>query len=241
MSLLDDVFKLLGTATKLEENPDSRIEAATKYYEAVYLMRQYIQRLPSTAEHQQKRELLESKAFHYEQLAQKCLASCNSTVGGLSSPCSDATRTIASDPRSPIAKTCFFNEDSSVIPMRPKPAVPAPAAPAVGPPVDAQIRRFSLSNQVDQITSQANAKLTSAMDVDEMGTKHRPSAINLYMEAAELYLKGVRVSEEQNSGVASNVTSVLKRRLEQTLGKNILHFGRMLNFECYRNLEVLGV
>ena len=222
MSLLDDVFTLLGIATKLEENPDSKIEAATKYYEAVYLMRQYIQRLPSTAEHQQKRELLESKAFHYEQLAQKCLASCNSTVGSLSSPCSDATRTIASDPRSPIAKTCFFNEDSSVIPLRLKPAaVPAPPV-VIGPPVDTQLRRYSLSNQVDQITSQANAKLTSAMDVDEMGTKHRQAAISLYMEAAELYLKGIRLSEEQNSGVASNVIGVLKRRLEQTLGKSLV-------------------
>lgn len=186
-------------------------------------MRQYIQRLPSTGDYQQKRELLESKAFHYEQLAQKCLASCNSTVGGLSSPCSDATRTLASDPRSPIAKTSFFNDDSSVIPMRLKPGLPAPAATPVGPPVDAQIRRFSISNQVNQITSQANAKLTQAMDADEMGTKHRQSAIELYMEAAELYLKGVRKSEEQNSGVASNVTSVLKRRLEQTLGKSGKH------------------
>ena len=73
-------------------------------------MRQYLQRLPATAEQQQKRDLLEEKAKHYEQLAKKCLASCNSTIG---SPCADSQRTIASDPRSPVEKRIFFNDDSA--------------------------------------------------------------------------------------------------------------------------------
>jgi len=231
MSLLDDVFKLLEMATRLEENYDTKIEAATKYYEAVYLMRQYIQRLPSTAEQQQKRELLESKAFYYEQLAQKCLKSCNSTVGSLSSPCSDAQRSIASDPRSPIAKNGFFNEDASGIPIIPV----APSAPAGQAAYhqqrellrqqqkererkDQEQKRLSvLANQINQMTSQANAKLTQAMDVDEAGNQQ--SSIPLYMAAAELYLKSLRASEQNTMGMANNVTKVLKRRLEQTLDR----------------------
>lgn len=198
-SLLEDVFAILDVATKLEAHVDTKIEAATKFYEAVYLMRQYLQRLPATAEHQQKRDLLEYKAKHYEQLAQRCLSSCNSTVA--SSPCSDTKRTIASDPRSPVDKRIFFNEDSSVIPM------PAPIRPAP---------RSSLSTVVNQTTSQANAKLAYAMDVDESGKGQ--ASINIYLEAAELYLKAIKASEEKKGWSDQNVLNVLRRRLEQTLG-----------------------
>lgn len=40
-SLLDDAFELLELATKLEE--DTPIEASTKYYESVYLLRRFLQ------------------------------------------------------------------------------------------------------------------------------------------------------------------------------------------------------
>jgi hypothetical protein len=206
-NLLEDVFALLQKATKLDEVEDTRIEAATKYYEAVYLMKQYLQRLPVTSDQQQKRELLEEKAKYYEQVAQKCLASCNASVVG--SPCSDARRSIASDPRSPIARDSFFNEDSSVIPL------PAPV------PTPAKAARFSLSTFLNQTTSHANAKLAHAMDTDEAGQKQ--SAIVMYMEAAELYLKAIKTSEDKNSGAEANVINVLKRRLEQTLGKLAVH------------------
>jgi hypothetical protein len=169
-------------------------------------MRQYVQRLPATAEQQQKKDLLEAKAKHYEQLAQKCLASCNSTIG---SPCADAQRTIASDPRSPVEKKIFFNDDSSVIPL----SIPAHA------PIQPQSPRFSLSTFVNQTTSQANAKLAHAMDVDESGRGQESIAI--YMEAAELYLRAIKKSEESKLRSDQNVLNVLKRRLEQTLGTNL--------------------
>lgn len=167
-------------------------------------MRQYLQRLPATAEQQQKRDLLEEKAKHYEKVAQRCLASCNSTVA---SPCADAQRSIASDPRSPVDKRIFFNEDSSVIPM----PVPSPA-----PPARCQSPRYSISAFVNQTTSQANAKLAHAMDIDESGKG--PESITIYMEAAELYLKAIKASEDNKGLSDQNVMNVLKRRMEQTLG-----------------------
>ena len=170
-------------------------------------MRQYLQRLPATAEQQQKRDLLEEKAKHYEQLAKKFLASCNSTIG---SPCADSQRTIASDPRSPVEKRIFFNDDSSVIPM----PVPTPA------PIRQQAPRSRMSNFVNQTTSQANAKLAHAMDVDEGGRKQE--SISIYMEAAELYLKAIKASTDNGARCDQNVMNVLKRRMEQTLGTKIV-------------------
>ncbi|CAB9509649.1 Calpain-7 [Seminavis robusta] len=209
--LLDDVFRILATATKLEDNDDTKIEAATKYYEAIYLMRQYIQRLPATSEQQQKRDLLEEKAKHYEKIAQNCLRTGNSLAGSSKeSPCSDTRRSITTDPRSPIAKHGFFNEDSSVVPLPP---------PSFSP-VKPQSPRFSLSALVNQTTSQANAKLATAMDADERGEKN--AAIATYMDAAELYLKAMKAAEDKNgktSGCGENVAVVLRRRLEQTLDR----------------------
>lgn len=202
-TLLDEVFGLLEVATRLEKEEDTRIEAATKYYEAVYLMKQYLQRLPTTSEQQQKRELLEEKTKHYERVAQKCLASCSASSVG--SPCSDEKRSVASDPRSPVARNGFFNGDSSVIPM------PAPVPPPV------ETARFSLSTQLSQTTSQANTKLAHAMDIDE--SRDEQAAIAMYLEAAELYLKAIKISEDKNSGAEANVVNVLKRRLEQTLDR----------------------
>ena len=170
-------------------------------------MRQYLQRLPDTPEQQQKKRLLIEKTLFYEQIAQKCL-SCNSTVA--SSPCSDARRTVATDPRSPIARTAYFNEDSSVIPL----PVPSEVMTTVVVP---KAPRASLSAFVNQTASQANAKLAQAMDVDESGKKQ--SAISIYLEAAELYLKAIKSSESNLSASESNVLIVLKRRLEQILDR----------------------
>jgi hypothetical protein len=178
-------------------------------------MRQYyLQRIPATPEQQQKRDLLEEKAKHYEKVAQKCLASGNaSTIG--ESPCSDIHRSIASDPRSPLAKHGFFNDESSVIP------IPVPS----GASLRSQLPNngSSLSTVVNQTTSQANAKLAQAMDADERGEKQ--SAIDTYMMAAELYLKAIKACESEGEGKSSkgdcgeNVALVLKRRMENTLGE----------------------
>jgi hypothetical protein len=179
-----------------------------QYYEAVYLMRQYVQRLPATAEQQQKRDLLEEKAKHYEKLAQKCLASGNaSTVA--ESPCSDIHRSIATDPRSPIARHGFFNDESSVNP------IPVPSGASFRP----QSAGLSLSTFVNQTTSRADAKLAQAMDADEKGEKE--AAIATYMMAAELYLKAIKASQDKSTkgDCGENVAIVLKRRMENTLGE----------------------
>lgn len=70
--LLEQVFSLLEEATKLEKTGTHRIEAATKYYESCYLMRQIL----SNAEYQltdsrsssigePSRRLLQDKIDHY--------------------------------------------------------------------------------------------------------------------------------------------------------------------------------
>eukprot|EP00535_Pseudo-nitzschia_heimii_P001542 CAMPEP_0197186168 /NCGR_PEP_ID=MMETSP1423-20130617/13339_1 /TAXON_ID=476441 /ORGANISM="Pseudo-nitzschia heimii, Strain UNC1101" /LENGTH=395 /DNA_ID=CAMNT_0042637397 /DNA_START=155 /DNA_END=1338 /DNA_ORIENTATION=+ len=78
--LMEEVFRLLEEATRLEKSGDHRIEAATKYYESCYLMRQVV---ASAAGCQTSREsdektfgpttchLLEAKIDHYTTIARK--------------------------------------------------------------------------------------------------------------------------------------------------------------------------
>ena len=75
--LLEEVFSLLEEATKLEKTGRHRIEAATKYYESCYLMRQIVAN-PENHAHsndsdagRSSRRLLHDKIDHYTKRARK--------------------------------------------------------------------------------------------------------------------------------------------------------------------------
>lgn len=79
--LLEEVFSLLEEATKLEKTGRHRIEAATKYYESCYLMRQIVANTENQLNDgcsstdcnvsQSTRRLLQDKINHYTTRARK--------------------------------------------------------------------------------------------------------------------------------------------------------------------------
>jgi calpain-7 len=198
-SLLDDAFELLNLATKLEDEDDetTRIEASTKYYEAIYLMKRYVQRLPMTNDNIQTRKLIEEKISHYEKRA--------STL--LNEGSSSATHQ-PDQPKSPFSKHCQFFDDTSVIPLAP----PKLSSPRFD---DACMKPSEMSN-ITEKAAQANARLTHALDLDESGQKQE--AISEYMAASELYLEAIKMAENAGSG-AQSVASLLKRRLTGALDR----------------------
>jgi len=98
---MDDAFELLSIASDLEK--EHRIEAATKvrqlqsrgavsppdnlqYYEAIYLMKRYVQRLPQIESEDQSRRLIESKIEEYRTKAQNLMEDDSSTRDQQRSP-----------------------------------------------------------------------------------------------------------------------------------------------------------
>lgn len=80
--LLEEVFRLLADATRLEKSGQHRIEAATKYYESCYLLRQIVAAAETKSSKQSNdddeqtigtstRRLLEDKIDHYTTIARR--------------------------------------------------------------------------------------------------------------------------------------------------------------------------
>jgi calpain-7 len=190
-----------------------------QYYEAVYLMRRYLQKIPSTPQEVATRQLLLEKARHYEQVAAKLLADAgvdeNNVNGGSNTPV---------NPRSPVAKETFFTADSSVMPM----ALPSSSS---GSGAGSSARsRSSKSSYIQLTASQANTRLGNALDLDERNQTEE--AVAVYMQAAELFLKAIQAADQCAAGstvisslsdgtstAANKQSDVLKRRLEQTLDR----------------------
>ena len=194
MTALDDAFRLLEVANDLEErreNPHHKIEAATKYYEACYLMKRYLNTLP--VEQEKVHTLIHQKMKQYEKRATHLLQ-------GMTSP-------VNHEPRSPLHKYGCFHDESSVVIMPP---------PSTPPQISEQVRRNdpkAIQPIIDKV-SNANSRLSYALDLDEGGQKQR--AIGEYMAAAELYLHALQLAE--NNQVTS-IQPLLKQRLEGALDR----------------------
>lgn len=140
----------------------------------------------------------------------RLLAEKASHYEGIAKDLMDGESVAASSfsPRSPIAKETFFTEESSVIPL------PAP------PPTS------QLLYKLQTLASQANTKLSRALDLDEDETSqhsNKESTMQTYMEAAELYLEAIKQAQSTTSGSddqrVREVATVLTRRLQQTLDR----------------------
>ena len=164
--------------------------APIQYFEAIYLMKQYLQRTPHTTEEAPKRRLLQDKIGHYEKVAARLLQDDRST-----------TQTITSNPRSPMANQCFFNEDSSVVAL---------------PPPDSSPR---LAQSLSMNVSLANQNLAKAIMLDEKGQTQ--AAIDTYMAASEIYLGAIKFAEssKQQGSAPAMIAPVLVKRLEGVLDR----------------------
>jgi calpain-7 len=197
---LDDAFRLLEAANDLEErreNENHLIEAATKYYEACYLMKRYLGTTPMpSTEEEGIRALIQQKIDHYENRATRLLR-------GLPSPVNNV-------PRSPLHKHGFFNDESSVMVM---PAPPPSAARSPQISANSGSNKKTIQSITDKV-SHANSRLSRALDLDEDAQTQR--AITEYMAAAELYLAAIKLAED---GKVTDIQPLLKRRLEGALDR----------------------
>jgi len=187
---LEDVFNLLETATLLEKG-GQRIEAATKYYESCYLMRQVLSRIPENEKSSSTFRLLHEKIEFYTSAAQKLYFDDGSSV-----PTTPATVIFSTDNASPQNGT----DDISVLSSS---APEPPASP-----------RFTQSAEINRKASIANANLGQAIDQDENNLTQ--DAIKSYMSAAEIYLHVIRLAEKSSS---SSIVPVLKRRIGAALDR----------------------
>lgn len=205
-TLLDDAFSVLKLAKQLEE--ENPIEAATKYYEAVYLLKRYLQTLPVTEGRDQTRQLIQEKVSDYETLASRLLNHDDgSTSDAMHTPLAVA---VAVGPESPFSKHCQYVDelDTSVIPL-PPPEVSSPR-------LDGSSIHSSALSRITDRTAQANARLSHALDMDESGNDQE--AIAAYTRASELYLEAIKMAESAGKG-AESLTLVLKRRLSGALDR----------------------
>lgn len=201
-NLLDDAFELLELATKLEKQ-SAPIEAATKFYEASYLMKRYLQRLPITPENDQTRQLLREKISHYDKLASTLLNQENNEPSGDGDAGAVGRGSFSEQqPEPPFSKNCQFFDDTSVVPIT-APSLPSP-------------RFENVDSSITDKTAQANSRLSHALDLDEAGQSQ--DAIQEYMKAAEQFLEAIKMTESAGNG-ADSVVSLLKRRLAAALDR----------------------
>lgn len=197
---IDKAFELLNDATDLEEKEGSsegRMAAATKYFEACYLMKRYVNRMPAGTSSKSS-ALIKEKIDHYEKHASSLLQGC-----GNGETQNHEQSFIPTAIAVPVAT---FNH-------------PAGAEISGGrrPRSQTAIMREGIATEK---AGQANARLAKALDLDERGQKQ--DALAEYMAAAELYLGAVKIVDEietEGSGGVHPISALLKRRLEGAMDR----------------------
>lgn len=198
--LIEDAFELLETATRLEKDGTNRVEAATKYFEAVYLMRQVLQGTPQTPSFSKIRSLLEEKIDYYSQSAKELYFDDSSTA-----------TSIISDPRSPIGHQEFFSDSVS------------PPSSTVGSP------RFTQTNELNIKAGQANSKLSGAIDLDEKGQTNDAietymTAAELYLQAIQIAEKDksslTSVLKRRLEGILDRIEQLRKPSVKKVVTKS---------------------
>jgi hypothetical protein len=215
---LDDIFNLLETATLLEKS-NQRIEAATKYYESCYLMRQFLSRIPEKERSSSATSrLLEEKIEFYTNAAQN-LYFDDSSVSAASIITTPAAAVIfAASTQSPHGLAA---DDVSVLTPPSMMIIPTTShLPSLVVPDPPPSPRFTQSAEINRKASLANASLGQAIDHEE--NNRTQDAIKAYMSAAEMYLYAIRLAEEESSSSSSSSSSilpVLKRRVGASLDR----------------------
>eukprot|EP00521_Asterionellopsis_glacialis_P007952 CAMPEP_0195287320 /NCGR_PEP_ID=MMETSP0707-20130614/4430_1 /TAXON_ID=33640 /ORGANISM="Asterionellopsis glacialis, Strain CCMP134" /LENGTH=938 /DNA_ID=CAMNT_0040347067 /DNA_START=96 /DNA_END=2912 /DNA_ORIENTATION=+ len=239
-TLLDDAFELLQVATNLEQqtkgDESCQIEAATKYYQACYLLKRYVQRLPLTSSNNdnQTRQLLEDKITHYEHLASHLLSTANKN----NKNDDDQQQHIITSRSKPPASSSRGARRNLFLETANEHHTPSNMASVSSPRFGtsfhynstdettnsselATIRRRGSANTITTKAGQANARLAHALDLDENGSTKR--AIQEYMAAAQLYLSAIKLADsfekENHTQKEESISSLLKRRAEGALDR----------------------
>lgn len=194
---LDNVFNILEIATRLEKD-GKRIEAATKYCEGCYLMRQVIARMPESESSSITCSLLQEKIQLYTKIAQNLYFRTTPTneafsVDGESHEINlDSPLTMVIPTRSQLSSP---EQDPSI---------------SISP-------RFTQSGEINRKASAANVTLSQAIDQEENNMKE--DAIKSYINAAEMYLAAIRLAENSSSSSSAQILPVLQNRVGATLDR----------------------
>ena len=189
-----------------ETPPSHHVSPRYHRAEAVYLMELAVRRIPQTSAHERKKSLLQEQIRHYRARYVRVANFSLSTKLCFSPFFSCITQRAAelmADESSTMPKSVFLESDEIE-----KPVIEPMSSP-----------RSVQSDEVDSVASQANAKLSQALDLDEEGKA--PEAVEAYMAAAEIYLEALKLAEQHTSTSSrmETVATVLKRRLESTFDR----------------------
>mmetsp|Transcript_457 Transcript_457/g.1167 ORF Transcript_457/g.1167 Transcript_457/m.1167 type:complete len:935 (-) Transcript_457:685-3489(-) len=204
---LDDVFQLLETAKGLEKS-GHRIEAATKYYESCYLMRQISARFPQNEQSSPTYRLLQENIETYTQAAQNLYFDDASVA-----PTKRPATVVIPNHLSPEGL-----DDVSVLthPAMTHPVMTMPVTPRKqNHPATCDSPRFTQSAEINRLAGLANASLKQAIDFDEKNQTE--DAIQSYMGAAENYLAAIKLATQSSS--SSSITEVMTRRLTSAMDR----------------------
>ena len=194
-TLLNDAFDLLSKANELEEQYDREgkkddsllIQASSTYFEAVFLFKRYLNRLPfepsspRSSEASRTRKLLKEKIRHYEGVAADLLGHLGSGCdGGDQSPQRKSLHVHVDTP------THCSNSSASAAPFQ--------------------------SDDIAEKVSLANNLFATALDRDEKS--RYDDASESYLKACESYLEAIKISEESSKEVDAVKIGSIKRKLE---------------------------
>jgi calpain-7 len=224
-SVIDDVFEFLSVAEQLERtNP---IEAATKYYEAIYLMQQFVQRMPMNTKNEKVKELLQEKILHYESVASRIMQNVSSDGSSRRSPASSQGDASPSswNVNDGMALLSLLHHDS-ISPRSPlsNMMIPLPNHSSSSSSHLASLHRTNdatvPTGGIDTLLHQANSELSQAMDFDERRDDEdcKSEAVEKYMRAAEGYLQAMQWLSKQQPHDATTKEGI-KKRLQQTLDR----------------------
>jgi len=198
MNSIDRVFRLLERATMLEKD-GQRIEASTKYYEGVHLMRQLVSQ-NTIREDESVADLLREKIHYYSLQAQRLYFEEGS---------------VAVVPPSPSPKQRI---PAKTITLPPKPSDDISELTMPG-------NDSSICTKLHKKVCLANARLERAIDLEESNktnnmdsTKQhtRETIVVSYLSAAEAYLSALKLCEDNTIPVPPVVQKRLKACLDRT-------------------------
>mmetsp|Transcript_22585 Transcript_22585/g.64983 ORF Transcript_22585/g.64983 Transcript_22585/m.64983 type:complete len:875 (-) Transcript_22585:4571-7195(-) len=195
-TLLNDALNLLSKANDLEEQYERKgkteesllIQASSTYFEAVFLLKRHLNRLPvepsspRSLEASRTRKLLKEKIRHYEGVAADLLSHLGSgSAGGDQSPHRKSIHGVHVD-----APTHCSSLSASAAPFQ--------------------------SDDIAEKVSLANIILATALDHDE--NSRYDDACESYLKAGESYLEAIKMSEESSQKVDAVKIGSIKRKLE---------------------------
>lgn len=182
LSDLDAAFAALTEAAELEQSEDSARDAVRKYREACDRLDRHAQTLPATAP---ERALLINRRAHYRDRAKELSESLLPAAVAV-----DPAEQSSSDV--PVADKAYYEAGGE--------KHPPPSAPLLE---DSYGPDRIIEQDIDFVASKidkADSLLNRATSMDNDGKK-RSKVASTYVEAGELYLEAIRISE-QGGGVA---------------------------------------